>query len=782
MYLTYRPRCVKGQAQGLGQGPAGIVKAAVMFSPVSLVPSQPSSSFAEPFTSTLSTTQEVEKHSDSTKISPPSTSGTDHPAALKQSQCNLHGFGAGQKTIPGGNLHGFGAGKKTSPRGNLHGFRAGQETSSSVSELGPISTPQVAELGPTSKPHGPDPGTRSSPKSIDPGSEARYGSDLRMNGSDLLLWTCCPNDGEPGAEPIDQALASMDLTHGRAPTHSSEPQLRSMDQTHGSMDPTHGRAPTHGSDPWLRSLVQTHGSMDPTHGRAPTHGSDPWLRSLVQTNGSMDPTHGRAPTHSSEPQLRSMDQTHGSMDPTHGRAPTHSSDPWLRSTDLTHGCMDQPSAKIHGFDPGTGTGPTDLEQGSLDRLLEQVGEDSGFTSQSRSTTVGDSNATPRKSRSFCESPFNSRIQSRARSTSASDGLDSMTDCVGVPFDAVSLCFHVVTWNMGSKVPSELPPSLFALYLGHADVYVIGTQESGPFAEWEELIAEYLTPLQFTKVAFESLMSIGLLGGVAVSFSLGGLSILLVTSHLAAHEEFVERRNADFNRIRSGLFTSAPSNPDPGASILIKRRSPMPNKVAPIKSVEGLSTALPPFARDNGNRPYRGGTHLPSPIQPPFSLGGAPTSPPTSTPTFMRSMSRGLKRGSRPRPSVVDSHDVVIWSTSDVLHLLVNGQLEELHASDQLMMQQSKGAAFQGFSEQAICFPPTFKYIPGSEQYNLKRVPSWTDRILHKCNGSGGPSCILKKLSGADPDPEGSPRGSSDFSRSKTRRHASSRAVPVVTWI
>lgn len=42
---------------------------------------------------------------------------------------------------------------------------------------------------------------------------------------------------------------------------------------------------------------------------------------------------------------------------------------------------------------------------------------------------------------------------------------------------------------------------------------------------------------------------------------------------------------------------------------------------------------------------------------------------------------------------------------------------------------------QGFHEQAIHFLPTFKLYPGSvlHKYNLKRIPAWTDRILHTVN-------------------------------------------------
>jgi hypothetical protein len=44
-------------------------------------------------------------------------------------------------------------------------------------------------------------------------------------------------------------------------------------------------------------------------------------------------------------------------------------------------------------------------------------------------------------------------------------------------------------------------------------------------------------------------------------------------------------------------------------------------------------------------------------------------------------------------------------------------------------QHGKARTVQGFHEQPIHFPPTFKYKPGTGQYTWKRVPSWTDRIL-----------------------------------------------------
>lgn len=54
----------------------------------------------------------------------------------------------------------------------------------------------------------------------------------------------------------------------------------------------------------------------------------------------------------------------------------------------------------------------------------------------------------------------------------------------------------------------------------------------------------------------------------------------------------------------------------------------------------------------------------------------------------------------------------------------------------------QGKVFQGFSEQEIQFPPTFKFKLNSAEYNPSRVPSWTDRVLHRCNAAPGMCHLL----------------------------------------
>ncbi|XP_028173531.1 inositol polyphosphate 5-phosphatase K-like [Ostrinia furnacalis] len=51
--------------------------------------------------------------------------------------------------------------------------------------------------------------------------------------------------------------------------------------------------------------------------------------------------------------------------------------------------------------------------------------------------------------------------------------------------------------------------------------------------------------------------------------------------------------------------------------------------------------------------------------------------------------------------------------------------------DQLIAVMESGEAFSEFKEPEIRFPPTYKFGIGGDEYDLKRKPSWTDRILYK---------------------------------------------------
>ncbi|XP_033207234.1 inositol polyphosphate 5-phosphatase K-like isoform X1 [Belonocnema kinseyi] len=99
----------------------------------------------------------------------------------------------------------------------------------------------------------------------------------------------------------------------------------------------------------------------------------------------------------------------------------------------------------------------------------------------------------------------------------------------------------------------------------------------------------------------------------------------------------------------------------------------------------------------------------------------------------------------PDTSSIFYHDYIFWigdlnfrlgeglSPSDINLLVRQSQLDVLLAKDQLKRVMTSGEAFAELTENEISFPPTYKYEFGSQDFDLKRRPSWTDRILFKVN-------------------------------------------------
>ncbi|MFH4983059.1 hypothetical protein AB6A40_009768 [Gnathostoma spinigerum] len=61
---------------------------------------------------------------------------------------------------------------------------------------------------------------------------------------------------------------------------------------------------------------------------------------------------------------------------------------------------------------------------------------------------------------------------------------------------------------------------------------------------------------------------------------------------------------------------------------------------------------------------------------------------------------------------------------------VNSIFAQLLANDELSVERKKGRILSDFEEAHINFPPTHKFIEGSNDYVSDRIPSYTDRILY----------------------------------------------------
>lgn len=68
-----------------------------------------------------------------------------------------------------------------------------------------------------------------------------------------------------------------------------------------------------------------------------------------------------------------------------------------------------------------------------------------------------------------------------------------------------------------------------------------------------------------------------------------------------------------------------------------------------------------------------------------------------------------------------------------LKLIKNKEYKRLESEDQLNKRKNINSELIDFSEGPLKFDPTYKYIPGTSEYDSKkkRIPSWCDRILFK---------------------------------------------------
>ncbi|KAI8381059.1 Endonuclease/exonuclease/phosphatase [Radiomyces spectabilis] len=177
------------------------------------------------------------------------------------------------------------------------------------------------------------------------------------------------------------------------------------------------------------------------------------------------------------------------------------------------------------------------------------------------------------------------------------------------------------------------------------------------------------------------------GGVAIRFRYHDSYLCFVTSHLAAFLDKTEKRNQDFTEISKRLF--------------------FPNQLDPI-------TDYVNYSWNNGG-----------------DEGVA----------FLDS--NGVIRPWSKEVSIFHA-DHLIWvgdlnyrinlTEPEIKARVQRGELDLLLEYDQLSIERQAGRTFPMFDEGKINFLPTYKYDPGTNQYDTsekRRAPSWTDRILWK---------------------------------------------------
>lgn len=83
-----------------------------------------------------------------------------------------------------------------------------------------------------------------------------------------------------------------------------------------------------------------------------------------------------------------------------------------------------------------------------------------------------------------------------------------------------------------------------------------------------------------------------------------------------------------------------------------------------------------------------------------------------------------------------------FTPEEIKEMVKQDRLNDLIKNDQLSTIMCEGRAFSELVERLPQFPPTFKFVQDSNDYDMKRRPAWCDRILYKAKNKILKNCTL----------------------------------------
>lgn len=220
------------------------------------------------------------------------------------------------------------------------------------------------------------------------------------------------------------------------------------------------------------------------------------------------------------------------------------------------------------------------------------------------------------------------------------------------------------------------------------------------------------------------------GGLGIRMKLHDSTICFVTSHLTAHRDNAEKRNEDFKDILNAKMFSPDSHPLPKVPSGSRATNTVRLKES-VRELRGRGRSILESMDALDAEHGIAGTLLPKRID---SLAVHPAIQQNVVPDAAFSP---------------DDHDIIFWcgdlnyrmrmsvTIDEVYDLLAQDRLDDLAEFDQLNAERDSERAFAGFHEGMLMFPPTYKYIVGTNSYDRRpdkkqRCPAWCDRILWRC--------------------------------------------------
>eukprot|EP01060_Flectonema_neradi_P037508 TRINITY_DN7565_c0_g1_i2.p1 TRINITY_DN7565_c0_g1~~TRINITY_DN7565_c0_g1_i2.p1 ORF type:complete len:766 (+),score=145.77 TRINITY_DN7565_c0_g1_i2:75-2372(+) len=230
------------------------------------------------------------------------------------------------------------------------------------------------------------------------------------------------------------------------------------------------------------------------------------------------------------------------------------------------------------------------------------------------------------------------------------------------------------------------------------------------------------------------------GAVAIRLTCFGKRILFINTHLEAHTEGIQRRNKGFDKIVSELrFEPVNHCVDDPVDLVWPQDSflqdtPRPPIIASVTENvtedTSMQTVQSKISTGMSDQDLEAG-----------SLNSLNGGSPLQAPVPM------LSAATNKENNLLYEYDYLFWAgdlnyrlwnieNSVCRQMIKDKQLSSLRTKDQLSQVTLNQQAFCGFTELPLNFPPTYKYDAGEATYDSsakQRVPSWTDRILYRCN-------------------------------------------------
>ena len=253
------------------------------------------------------------------------------------------------------------------------------------------------------------------------------------------------------------------------------------------------------------------------------------------------------------------------------------------------------------------------------------------------------------------------------------------------------------------------------------------------------------------------------GALCARLAIYDTSICFVCAHFQAHQNNVAGRNDDYvNIISKDVFVdnesvslpheaSAAKNAKAVDFISLNKELLLLKRELFVKS-KNSSQLAPSVSKMNHSHKTKSSYSLLSGNMISNALELSSYLPFNSTLPAARRKSMDDSVGAQPSNSTfsVKDHDVIFWfgdlnyrieqgpDLPELYNMIENKLYSELCRYDQLTTERMAGNVFHGFLEGSLAFPPTYKYIPNTNNYDKSlegklRRPSYCDRILYLLN-------------------------------------------------